>query len=131
MKEAKKLLHCCFVELMSELPDLSDDLRADDQRISFTLSCGSVDSKLQSFTSVVQCHILNGTLELKVFPLLFFKCCLRIKQTYSNKVFHSATRKKTCVQVLLIFSSSGHLHAPWGQDSLKHGLIETSTGINT
>lgn len=45
--------------------------RPDDQGLSFSFCCGSAGSKLQSFTSLLQCHILKGTLELKMFPTSF------------------------------------------------------------
>lgn len=41
----------------------------DDQGLSFAFCCGSVGSELQSFTLPVQCHILKGTLELKVLSI--------------------------------------------------------------
>lgn len=41
----------------------------DDQGLSFAFCCGSVGSELQSFTLLVQCHILKGTLELKVLSI--------------------------------------------------------------
>lgn len=51
--------------------------RTDDQGLSFAFCCGSMDRKLQSFTQLVQCHILKRAIELKAFLL----SCWSIRQS--------------------------------------------------
>lgn len=90
--------------------------------------CGSVGSELQSLTLRIWHWTSKGTLQPKVFPILFSNVYASNKKD-SDEVFRSATHKKNmCISVVNLFQL---LHPPLCPDSLKHGLIETLTCINT
>lgn len=71
-------------------------MRSDDQGLSFAFCCGSAGGELPSFTLLVQCQILKGTLELNISPIYFPNA---VYTSNRGTVMMSSKVHEKCVEV--------------------------------